>query len=221
MTLRTLVAFAPVIAILLAPSRASSDCPLSCINFTDCTTLPARTVSVGANPSHGTGPGTGTYNLPAGTLQASGTSNGGFPGGSVVDAKDRYKVVGIPAGTPLTFNARLDISAFGAQTGFFDAKLLEAASNQQSWSASNPGQLMCVVNTSLVVTINRLAGEEFEITSRVQASTGQGGSASTSGSLHFANLPQGSQVVSCQGFVQDFPVPALPASWGSLKAQYR
>jgi hypothetical protein len=219
MTLRTLAAFALVFAVLLVPTRAFSDCPLSCINYSNCTTLPVRSVSEGA--VHGSGPGTGSYNLPAGTLQASGYASGGFGGGAEVDARDRYKVIGIPAGTPLAFNAQLDVSGSGAQTGYFYASLLEGTSNQQSWSNSNPGELMYIVNTSLVLTINRLAGEEFEMTSTVSAGTGQIGSASTSAALHFANLPQGAQIVSCQGFVQDFPVPALPASWGSLKAQYR
>lgn len=219
MTRATLIGLAATL--LLIPRSAFSDCPLSCIDVAtpSCTTLPTRSASVGA--VHGAGPGNGQYNLPAGTLQAGGNGTGGIGGGAGVDARDRYHVVGLPAGTPLTFTAKLDLSGFSGQSGFFQAILLEGTSNQQTFSGSNPGLLMYGFSTSLVVTINRLAGEEFEITSTVRAGTGPVGSATFSGALHFANLPPGTQVVSCQGFVQDFPVPALPASWGSLKAQYR
>jgi hypothetical protein len=218
MTLRTLAAIAFG---LLAPARAFSDCPQSCIDIASpsCTTIAVRSASVPAG--HGFGAGSGQYNLPAGTLEAGGNGTGGIGGGAAVDARDRYQVTGIPAGTPLTFTAQLDVSGFSGQSGFFFAEIIEGASNQQSWSHSNPGQLMYGVSTTIAVTINRLAGEEFDLKSTVRAGTGPVGSATTSAVLHFANLPQGARVVSCQGYAQDVPVPALPASWGSLKAQYR
>ena len=40
------------------------------------------------------------------------------------------------------------------------------------------------------------------------------------GGYRFVGLPAGASVTSCQGFAGD-PTPALPASWGGVKAAYR
>ncbi len=39
--------------------------------------------------------------------------------------------------------------------------------------------------------------------------------------LHFDGLPPGATITSCNGFRQDQAVPALPVSWGRVKAVYR
>jgi len=216
--------FATLAAVILLwttkPQVSWADCPLSCIDVAvpSCTTDGIRSASTAG--THGSGPGQGSYNLPAGTLSASGTPST-FGGGARVDARDNYQVLGIAAGTPLSFTVELEINAQGSNTVYFSATLLEGASNQQTFNYSNGGQPFYFVNHLLVVPVNRAAGEVFQVASTVIAGTGQSSSAATSGALRFAGLPPGAKVVSCQGYLQDFPVPALPASWGALKAQYR
>jgi hypothetical protein len=209
------------LAFLLAPALATADCPSSCIAGAspNCSTDPVRFVVLG--PSPGAGPANGGYDLPAGTLQAQGLSSGGFTGGGIVDASDRYHVIGVAAGTPLTFSAELQVTCDAVGGAGFYAGLLEGASNLQSFTTSNPGLPTFTTQSVVLVTIHRLAGEEFDMTMTVRGFGGPSGKATITGAWKFKGLPPGAQVVSCNGYLQDFPVAALPGSWGSLKARYR
>ena len=82
-------------------------------------------------------------------------------------------------------------------------------------------------NTSISIPIQRAARERFLLTYRLLAvavsaeAYGQAAGDSKGAFLTFEGLPQGSRVVSCQGFTQDFPVATRSLTWGALKTAYR
>src|SRR5688500_14712948 len=110
-------------AIPVAPASAQT-CPESCIEVPgpepDCTTLAIRSRS--ANGGHGTGSGNGGYDLTAGRVGADASSSN-YGGGAIVTARDDFRVVGLPDGTPLSFTATFDVSFSGAREAYFEAGL--------------------------------------------------------------------------------------------------
>lgn len=210
------------VAGLEATPAPAQTCPESCIDVAGslppCTTLPIRVRS--ANGGHGTGTGTGRYDLPAGTIGASASSSS-YGGYANVTAVDDFKVVGIPEGTPLAFTATLAVSFSGAFEAYFGASLQDGILPATSAGGCACGQMFYGANYLLTQSLSHPAGEVFRMTSKISASCGSHGGAGSSGVLRFTGLPQGARVESCQGYIQDFPVPALPASWGAVKAQYR
>ena len=87
------------------------------------------------------------------------------------------------------------------------------------FTASAPGTE--TATRQALLPMNVKAGVKFEIsmTAGVFSSGNAGGY--SHGRLSFSGLPPGSSITSCKGFRQDAPVPALPSSWGRMKALYR
>lgn len=71
------------------------------------------------------------------------------------------------------------------------------------------------------LTFDMKAGQAYEIQLSPAVFTSGNAGGSAHGRLSFEGLPQGSSITSCKGFRQDQPVPALPLSWGAVKASYR
>jgi len=164
-------------------------------------------------------------------------SGGTFQGGASVAAVDQYRVMGVPAATPLAFSAELDanlnVSGYDCQSPGFpvsvsaSATLREGDSNQSSASITTPvtcsGGHCCALakslQTGLRVVVTRSAGDPFTL--HFDLATSGRGAGDVSGQLHFSGLPPGASVVSCQGYHQDFPTGAKGISWGRLKTTYR
>ena len=205
------------------PCASSQTCPESCIytgGTPACTTEPIR--YLGSPSCHGCGSGEGRYDLPAGRLEALATYHPVGSGASVV-TRDDFRVVGVPEGTLLTFTAELQVSIFGSSDGCGSAGFGEGEATSRSASICGSGvgdPFCCAANPTLTLPLTRLVNEVFRLTSTVNTHS-RDGSAQSTGQLRFSGLPQGARVESCQGYVQDVPVPALPASWGSMKARYR
>ena len=223
--MRTLVPSlaALLLAALPLPSTAVPTCPESCIDVPgpepDCTTLAVRGRS--ANGGHGTGSGDGAYNLTTGTVQADATGDGGYGGGAIVTARDDFRVVGLPEGTPLNFTATYDVAFSGANQAVFDASLQDGDTPATIVTGCTCGQPGYGATHQLTRALTHAAGEVFRVTYRIYAGCGAFGGASANGTLRFTGLPPGARVESCQGYVQDFPVAVEPASWGAVKSRYR
>jgi len=170
------------------------------------------------------------YNLVAGTFDATGVGGTNFIGEATVSAGDAYTVMGLPAGTPVTITAKLQVvGATGtgcgpsSASGRVTASLTSGAATQQVTANSTPGGGGCVlnvaVNTTVVISIPCLAGQPFTMVTLVEAAA-RANTSTLSGSLLFDNLPAGASVVSCQGFTQ-VPTPARGSSWGRVKQIYR
>jgi len=166
------------------------------------------------------GTGNGSYNLPAGTIGASASSASPYGGAGEVIARDDFRIVGIPAGTPLTFTATLAGSFSGSFQAYFGASLQDESLPPASVGGCACGQMFYGESFLLSRTLTHPAGEVFRMTYRISASCGSQGGASAGGSLRFVGLPQGARVESCQGYIQDFPVAVESSSWGELKARY-
>ena len=221
-SLRFALLFAFGLCALATTASFAQTCPESCIHVPGsdppCTTQPNRYRS--ASGGHGSGTGNGGYDLPAGTVRAAASASG-WGGHAEVIARDDFMVVGIPPGTPLTFTATLDVSFSGSFQAYFGASLQDGELPPTSAGGCACGEMFYAAHHRLTLSLSHPAGEVFRMTSRISASCGQSGGAGSHGTLRFAGLPQGARIESCQGFVQDFPVPVLPASWGNLKSRYR
>jgi hypothetical protein len=167
------------------------------------------------------------YNLPEGRLEAS-AERQGF--GHAV-ATDRFEVVGPPAGTPLSFLARLSVNgvAFTLTHGFDSACLSIFVSDgvhQGSASACGTYGNSLLWTTSIAIPLQHNAHEQFAITYALGANATLDAEAWARGEsagafLSFEDLPQGARVMSCQGYVRDTPVAARGLTWGALKTRYR
>ena len=216
-------------------AAAVTGCPLSTLNCNGSLSSSDDAVRALTCSNSQGGAGVG-YDLVSGTIHAAGSGGDGGGGGSV-QAVDDYTIVGLPTGTPVTFTARLRVigsvgggCAVTFPSGDFFGRLTEGASNRVEVRRSTTlvcqpfGGPCCAtggsVDSTLRVTVAGTAGLAFRLTSEVGAS-GRFLGANVTGQLSFEGLPPGTTVVSCQGFRQDFPVPARPTSWGAVKVRYR
>lgn len=154
--------------------------------------------------------------------------------GARVLAQDDFTIVGVPPGETVTFQARLSVFARGCSSsqgsGSGDAGLWENASRNAEGNYTNfarvsadpyPGQPGCLsVDGTAQITLKGITGDSITLTYDASASGVEGGGGEAYGRLSFAGLPPGAIIRSCQGFVQEFPVPTIPLSWGSLKQRY-
>ena len=216
-TLRT-----AVLAIL--PVTALADpCPTSCLNG-DCSTAVARdtTMEIVCPPNAPVVGGTGSYDLVTGRLSARASGCTGWEGSGggymSVRASDRFRLVGVPGGGPVTFEARLQLSGgVGGFAGTCGGDILEIGG--ASASANDGGQMY--LYTTLSIPLTHQVGDEFRIDCYASASGGGSGLAFVDAQFSFAGLPPGYGVTSCQGYAGDGAVATLPASWGALKLRYR
>lgn len=167
------------------------------------------------------------YDIPQATLfLASGSPFGGCD--PEITVEDDFIVHGLADGTPVSFTGRFEVSAESyCQLGFGGVTAsLRAGAGIPASLAWALGQDDCenpVPNVRaeiLTVPISGLAGSPIRMRFVLGATMGELFGASVLGKFGFDGLPNGTTIVSCNGFV-DGPVPARPASWGKLKAQYR
>jgi hypothetical protein len=218
-----------------SPVEAVDGCPVSTIECDGTTSSTEPIRSVDCDDWLRDSFGSAGHDLLLGRVRASG-SGGDSGGRGSVRAVDDYTVIGLPTGTPLTFTATLrvigyvSVGCYGYDpSGNISGRLTEGSSNtvevrrSSSLDCDPQGYSCCGVGASvdstLRVDIVATAGAAFRLTSEVGASV-RFGSTSVTGQLAFEGLPPGTSIVSCQGYRQEFPVPATTMSWGALKVRY-
>ncbi len=146
----------------------------------------------------------------------------------LINAIDRYRIEGLPDGTPIAVTARLEAEALvcGGDVAHIYARLshlTEVAGTQ--WDAPRPTQGVggCTgpETHSISVPIAAIAGAEFAVRVELWSDPSSGGTGNAAAVLRFEGLPPGAQLRSCKGYALDVPVAALPASWGRIKSEYR
>lgn len=176
----------------------------------------------------------GRYQLNAGLLLASTSGcavGSSFPAvtGLETIVEDDFTVTGLPAGTPVGFDAvlELDGEAFssgepgGGGGGRVRGLIYETLTNQVSLQQGTTGQLSSItVHQPLTLHVDALAGTPVRLRFAVRGEC-LDGVARMEGTFHFANLPPGAFVQSCRGYTSAAPVPARPSTWGRLKTSHR
>ena len=158
----------------------------------------------------------------------------GLGGACWVRATDLYDVEGVAAGTIVPATLELTVSNIEVGTesgcggtgcwGFVHARLIAGADSVEQSAGINVYNVGKVslppFKVQLGVTFT--AGTPVALTSWLEGHQTAGGAHETDadGTIRFLGLPSGVHVTSCQGYV-DPSVPALPSSWGALKAAYR
>ena len=167
------------------------------------------------------------WDLTNGTLRI---HHWGGLGNSVVHAADLYDVTGVPPGTKVTVILRMDIAAWAATdgcggtgcAGYVGAQITTPEQTREQHGIGHTfGGFVgfgFYVETPLTLT----AGTPVPVAFMIEAHRTAGGNheADGVGTFRFLGLTGGQAVVSCQGYV-DPSTPALPTSWGGVKARYR
>jgi hypothetical protein len=155
----------------------------------------------------------GCYDLVAGKLVAVGWTNTVGGGLSGVKTRDIYQVVG-PGGPPLAFEAVLIVQAVLAPHISFTASL--DGPGPPATCAGGP-------DCEAAIPLSFAPGTPFTLEADL-VTAGENGvfpeaAGVATGTIRFRGLPAGYSIVSCQNY--DLPTPALPATWGGVKALYR
>lgn len=146
-----------------------------------------------------------------------------------VTLRDLFTVHGPADGAPYTLHLRVhgtgDAYSYGGP-GDTDGILLTLSAtipqpgdptSSRGWGTFSG---FYVFDDSLDLVLQRTGGTPVGITIDAQAS-GTPGVAEGHLAYRFVDLPPGWGVTSCKGYVQEQPVPAIPATWGKVKAAYR
>jgi hypothetical protein len=158
------------------------------------------------------------YDARRGVLVASGTTTSGSDCQYGPQMIDRYQLVGAPRGVPIAFQAVLGVHGSIVGAGEIHGTLIDGhgASSHESWSTTQ-------VDGAVILAIQSMAEETFELRAVLIAQGGGAGAAGSSAAatadLRFSGLPEGVTVVSCQGY--DLPVPVAGSTWGRIKATFR
>lgn len=203
-------------------TRSLAQCPTNTIDVCGAVTSTAPSYSAsGCGP---TSNGTGSYDLPAGTVSVLG--NGDYPDGFAsahVTAEDVYHVVGPATPGLIGFSANLHAHGEGSSyycTSASGSATLQFGTVKQSVTFHGSSCQGEGVDQTISLPQQHLVGEEFHLVMDVVATASAGASASMDGSLSFSGLPPGYSIVSCQGYMS-VPTPSASVSWGRLKVRYR
>jgi len=167
------------------------------------------------------------WNLVNGTLRI---HHWGGLGTSIVEVTDLFDVTGVDPGTEVVVLLRMDVAAWAATDGCGGT----GCAGYVGGSIATPEQTVYqygvgptyggLVDFSfwVITSVTLTAGTPLPVSFKLDAMRVPGGSHSADGvgTYRFSGLPAGAHVVSCQGYV-DPTTPALPSSWGALKAAYR
>lgn len=219
---RILLGAAAMFGLSLAPAARAAECPRDTIALY--TLYPVEYVAAAAESIIATR--SARYDLRAGTMQI---DHQGSLGWMFLSSSDRYRVVGLPDGTPVQIEALFDLDGFVKTDGcggsgcygefggsFTDGTTALSRSVEATFY---PGRFPLVETLSIPIQV--LAGQEFELRMRLWFNRAPGASHSGGGSgrVRFGSIPQGAAVHSCQGY--DSVVPVRSTSWGRMKSIYR
>jgi len=173
------------------------------------------------------------YDLIAGTFGATGGGGGGkYSGGVQLQFSDSYQIVGPSLVTPISFQVALHVGGTlnaGFYTYPYIGTVCDATSGRVTCT-SGPASVSrnytvpsqeCQPRTlddGMTLALAKLPGEVFPLSILLSVFGTETGT--VDGTFQFTGLPPGYSIRSCQGFGGP-PVPALPVSWGGLKATYR
>ena len=216
------------ILLLIASGACAAPCPTTTLT---CGGVPQQVSTPTGNCSYSDCAGSGNASFDAVLGKVMAFAQGGAcagAGAAMVETDDDFQVTGLAPGTPLNFAAKLGLAIFicpgavpGCCTGSASAFLRDDTGEVDNFSAHNAGASCVSLNTDLQITIHANAGEAFHIIYGTDAGGQKAASGNITGAVVFAGLPLGASVVSCRGFVQDFPVPAGSATWARIRALYR
>jgi hypothetical protein len=170
--------------------------------------------------------GNADYDVPAGTIRL-GYNEWMWV---AVSLRDEFTLTGPLHGTPITLHLRIRFhgSAGGygsgpSAGGVVSARALDPlpgdADAQKDYGAPYGLSGTTTFSDSLDFFLARPAGSPVGI--EIHADATYGYALDNQVQFEFLDLPPGSNVTSCKGYSQDEPVPALPVSWGHVKAAYR
>jgi hypothetical protein len=169
-----------------------------------------------------------SFDIPAGMFKVAISEGGSMR----LWLRDTFTITGPAAGTPVTFHMRFQVDGSVNWTSYgplqqvqVDVRPLEvhAGDTPAAWGfglTTEPRTAYPFAN-SFDLTLQRLAGEPVGIEIDAQSAIQNAGSTRLNGTFSFPDLPPGWSVTSCKGYHADRPVPALPKSWGHVKAAYR
>jgi len=224
-----LAGLVPMLASLttLARSASAADCPSSTMDFGSAQrSTSAATDDTLFYVNGESGQVGGYFDLGLDTLRASSSSSYPYTFANVV-MRDRYELLGAPAGTPITFTIRMPMLGHasvypGSPQGlaYLDAAIIVDGVTVDSL---HNGSYCCHTDVSeqLSVQVTEPAGQQFEIAQRLVSTTGANSSFFAIGAgLHVEDLPPGVTLASCHGLGGVFTgvAPPRPASGLRLEA---
>jgi len=167
------------------------------------------------------------WNLSTGTLRV---HHWGGLGTSTVHVSDLYDLTGVPPGTQVVALAVMDVKAWAATdgcggtgcAGYVGGTITSPEQTATQFGVGPTYGGFVSFNFFVASYVTLTAGTPTPVTFQIDARRVPGGSHSADGvgTIHFVGLAPGQTVVSCQGYV-DPSTPALPTSWGGVKARYR
>jgi len=202
--------------------RAEAACPDNWFTLEDVgypTALPSATVAYGQNGPEfvpweaGQACPDMCYDLPHGRLEVTGYNYLYGHSTAAVHVADDYVVSG-PAGPPLAFEAVLVLDAEIQVEGYAYAAFAVEGFGEKLMALTATGQELASIPILIV------PGSKFRVDAWVHAEGGHyDGSGHSKATIRFRGLSSGYVITSCQGY--DLETPAIPASWGGVKALYR
>lgn len=176
-------------------------------------TTAADTASVAYNDSRA------SFNHPDGVFEAFTQVDEVFRHSTHVTATDRYVLQGVPA-AQVTVRLNLLLYVITDPSGRM-AWASAAARLTGGVQAAEAQSLGPGIDPYIEVVVWVLEGEPFEVTCEVSADgSGYYPICRLTGTLEFADLPDGAQITSCNGF-GDLSVPVEATTWGAVKSLYR
>ena len=238
MRMRSLAPILAALALAAGPPALAADCPTSSYlygSLDPATLIPGIPASHDTTFTiHGCDRVHGHSQVNAGLLIASvdfacSVDSYSPPAGLETIVEDDFTVSGPPDGTPLTFDAVLDLTGSalnqgppgGGGGGRVRGLIREGAANEVSvLRATSNVDASVGVSESLMLPVSGLSGTPLHLRFAVRAEA-LDGRASMEGLFRFANLPPGAIVRSCRGYASDAPVRSRATTWGALKSLYR
>jgi hypothetical protein len=166
--------------------------------------------------------------LLASTYAGCGVDAGQGPAGLETILEDDFTVTGPPAGTPVAFDAVLELDGIaeplgipgGGSGGRLRGLVHESATNEIVLERATTSSDAIGIAEAIALTVNAVAGTPVRLRFAVRGEALEG-RAELLGTFRFEGLPAGATIVSCRGYDSSAPVPARAASWGRLKSLYR
>ena len=190
-------------AVLAAKAAAADGCPDSQILLSGVNVVTNRT-ALDTTGLHAHG----AFDLGQGRLVSNVSFNDPGWATSLVSTSDEYRVVGLPAGTPVEVTAQFQVTGSwnvypGVPQGNFTYELSIATDTDSAGFFWPPGSC-CIgsISRTVSISLHPLAEAPFHLRLRL-GSQNYRGRVDETGTLTFSGLPQGATVVSCQGYASD------------------
>jgi len=206
-----------LILLLASAAHANPNCPSNYIqagpakNSTNPTETSSGSSSADGCPL-GSGSSGASYSIPGASFSVSASVSGECGAQARITMNDDFRVIGLPAGTPVAIGAVLHLHGYWSGATMSDAfgHQVQLFTDYEVNDGEATLPIAAIAEQPFRLTIDSRAGADYSIT----GSSGSGG-------FRFTDLPVGAAVVSCNGYVSDQSVAARPTTWGKLKRIYR